>query len=633
MTQSLATAAPVLDAAPAYMVTGNLAVVVPEIGLADGAVRRLAVLSEALKGLLEVHGGEASLARPVLSLAGREVDLPTFDWERVSSWIPRATAEIEGARLAATYLAPVDAFGGERGVAFRLLLENTSAGELPVELGWSGAVAGADVSRFRTRALDAQVHRSEDDWTGSIVLELVTPAPTIAIGVRGGAGTTLEAAGEAGWSVRRSETLAPGETSSVDVFLSVAPESDGASLGALHLRRRGWDALFGQTRDWLEARALDLADPLLRERLNSNLFFNYFFAQGDCLDTGREVIVTSRSSHYYVSAAFWSRDAYQWTFPALLLVDAARARRVLVQSLRAAAERVADHALYLDGTRLYPGFELDQAAAPIIAIWRYLRSTGDRSLLDEEAVAATIDRFEADLSPWYSTTIGLFGTFLLPTDDPTDFPYTATGNALVASAFEALADLRPESARASLERAHSLRLAIRARLTDEGPHGRMWVWACNERGDKEWRDEPPLGLHLLAYYGVCEESDPLFQNTIAWLDDGYGHHFPGRFGGNGAPHFAFPSGFDLAHRLIAVPGSSEDARRVFATAPWDVGLACESWNADTGEVATGAAMASMAGLLSWALWANERGHRRWDHELIRPEGTWHGGGASPMTPL
>jgi hypothetical protein len=44
----------------------------------------------------------------------------------------------------------------------------------------------------------------------------------------------------------------------------------------------------------------------------------------------------------------------------------------------------------------------------------------------------------------------------------------------------------------------------------------------------------------------------------------------------------------------------------------DQGLACESWDADTGIVRTGAAMASMAGLLSWAAWEHLTGRRRWD---------------------
>jgi hypothetical protein len=51
----------------------------------------------------------------------------------------------------------------------------------------------------------------------------------------------------------------------------------------------------------------------------------------------------------------------------------------------------AHHALYLNGSNLYPGFELDQLCAPIIAIHRYLSETKDGSFLgDYQAIIATL---------------------------------------------------------------------------------------------------------------------------------------------------------------------------------------------------------------------------------------------------
>jgi hypothetical protein len=44
----------------------------------------------------------------------------------------------------------------------------------------------------------------------------------------------------------------------------------------------------------------------------------------------------------------------------------------------------------------------------------------------------------------------------------------------------------------------------------------------------------------------------------------------------------------------------------------DQALACESWDVHTGQVRTGAAMASMAGLLAWTAWEHLEGRRRWD---------------------
>jgi hypothetical protein len=172
------------------------------------------------------------------------------------------------------------------------------------------------------------------------------------------------------------------------------------------------------------------------------------------------------------------------------------------------------------------------------------------------------------------------------------------------------------------ERGAAFRLRLRnggpaARLVTAGPHGPMWAWACDDAGRHEIRDEPPLGLRTLPYWGLCEENDPVQVATRRWLADGYRHHYPGAFPGAGAPHFPHPSGFDLANRLLDGDDSLGDPLAALAAAPMDQGLACESWDPDTGVVRTGAAMASMAGLLAWTAWARLTGHRRWDQPIRR----------------
>jgi len=56
---------------------------------------------------------------------------------------------------------------------------------------------------------------------------------------------------------------------------------------------------------------------------------------------------------------------------------------------------------------------------------------------------------------------------------------------------------------------------------------------------------------------------------------------------------------------------------VVRRAPLDGGLACESIDPQTGIVRTGAAMASLAGFLAWALWGRLRGHRRFFEGRLR----------------
>lgn len=750
------TSAPEISEPPRYWPTGNLCVSFPEISIDDGSVRSLGVLLERTSGLVQARGGPDGLLRPQFTVNGSAPPL-TPNWRREAGWVPHVHGEWEQGEADAWYCAPVD----ERGAVFRLSYRNRGPAPAQVELAWTGSWAATSMVQLRPKPLRGEVVVADDPWTGSKVAALSAGLPVIAIALQGGNGVILRDSapagdGPPGWRAMRAAEVPPGGDLTADVYLSVAPEPDGAAVTALHLRRRGFDALLTSTLEWLSAHSLpvpdlpaadvrgavpaadvpaadlpaadvpaadlpvpdsetperqapgretpgsEVPDPAvpdrlaveapggLRERINANLFFNYFFAQGDCLDTGEPVLVTSRSPHYYVCAAFWSRDAYSWTFPALLLTDPQRARQVLVSSLASAGSRVADHALYLNGTSLYPGFELDQAAAPVLAIWRYVQATGDRDVLAEPAVRRALERLPETVAVWRHPDWELYGTFLLPTDDPTDYPYVTTCNAMLAAAFDAAADLtgadahstdaaRPDAtgnepagadarradarradarradtrgaeargaeargadaagpeptaadaavasgARAALSRpdvlrarAAAIRAELRSRLVTDGPHGPMWAWACDADGKPEVRDEPPLGLRTLPYWGLTDADDPVQAATRKWLTAGYRYHYTGPFPGAGAPHFPHPSGFDLANRLLDGDDSLGDPLVALTTTPMDQDLACESWGPQNGRVRTGAAMASMAGLLCWTAWARLTGNRRWD-EVPQP---------------
>lgn len=98
------------------------------------------------------------------------------------------------------------------------------------------------------------------------------------------------------------------------------------------------------------------------------------------------------------------------------------------------------HSRYIDGTLLEPGFELDELCAPVVALRRYVESTGDASLARQPVVrdglAAILLRLESKKHPREA----LYETFLQPTDDLRNHAYLTYDNALVCFALRALAD-------------------------------------------------------------------------------------------------------------------------------------------------------------------------------------------------
>ncbi len=364
------------------------------------------------------------------------------------------------------------------------------------------------------------------------------------------------------------------------LFVGVAPEGDGAGCMAVDLARRGVTALAAAA-DAEEAAlraASGLGEGELADLAFRNLLFCHRFAAGRAIDTGEWCLVTSRSPRYYVAAAHWSRDSLLWALPGIWAIDRERARLWVEVALRRYARHPGEHALYLDGSVLYPGFELDQAAALALA-----------------ARAAGLEG--PPLAPYRDPATGLYRTFLLPSDDPAQMPFVTYDNALV---WAATGD-------------PGLAAAIRRHCVVPGPFGPQFAWAVDGRGGHVLYDEPPGSLELLAYYGFCQPGDAVHRNTVAWIHSPHNpDHIAGSaFGDVGCPHAPWPWVLSWANGLLT-------GREVGSVVPaMDGGLACESVDPVTGRVKTGPAFATAAGFLG--------------HALRRRLLSSQGGGAAPLT--
>ena len=81
---------------PAYQVTGNEYLSLPNIREDTGAIEGLTVLHMGAKGLLELNGGGAPLIAPMVRMSGCKVTLAPFRWRRENAWVPVAQGEAQG---------------------------------------------------------------------------------------------------------------------------------------------------------------------------------------------------------------------------------------------------------------------------------------------------------------------------------------------------------------------------------------------------------------------------------------------------------------------------------------------------------------------------------------------------------
>jgi len=562
--------------------TGNELVSLSHIG-SDGTVHTASHLRESTLSLIE-YSGEALLS---LQLDGQPV--PEGIHRYIHDFIPEFECEDERIALSRQIYAPP----GIRGFGIRCTLRAKQAHSAKLQLVCRPEQVIRTV--FHPHPLDAKRQYGYDSWSDTVYLEMVSGGgiSALALGAQGCSKHWAEGI----LTLEKIYSLNAGDTLEVNFYISMGCELDGARLANVDMRRRG-AALYRNTIADLDAHHISLPDPLHEQRANRNLAFCRYFSVGRTLDTDRLVLLTSRSGRYYVSGAYWARDCMLWAFPALLRWDHGLAREALVLACSDYLKEGANHALYMNGVNLYPGFELDQLVAPIIALERYLRVSGDSEILCCPQIRNAMDFTANQLKRWHDPESGLFATELSPSDDPCEYPFLTYNNFLTLSALRFL-----QTQLGGLEKlVAGLEDGIWKHCVKHDPEGDVFLWACNGKGGGELYDNPPGSLMLIPYYGGCPKTHPVWQNTYHLYFSRKNPWYTQNelLFGQGCEHAPSPWPMSLCNLLLS-RGRDDRVLAALAAMEMDNGIACETVRAENGKACTGAAFATFAGFYANAL--------------------------------
>lgn len=583
--------------------TGNEYISLPETNR-QGGIQSINLLRLDLNGLLDFRGdSDRALLAPTLKVRGEELlSSALLKWHYKLGWLPCFESTLSNNLQISGLIATPP---GVKGFIYQVSLSNRGENKVTVEAGWQGYWKSFNYTVLSSRKLEAKRSLAYNHWTGSLVLEAQIGLPLAALAFSTEPATDWLLNKESGnFQTAATLVLEPGGQNTYTLYGALNLEADGAATTNVDLRRHGAAALFDRTQNWLKQRYIALAEPDLEELLNRNLFFSYFYATARSLDSDQLIALTSRSPRYYVSGAFWSRDALLWSFPAILLVDQNSARDLLLAVYNRHLSHAGEHAHYFNGQILYPGFELDQLAAFLIALEHYLSRTGDYGLLDEKAISNGLNNLADKVFQNFDPACGLYSTFLDPSDDPADYPYLTYNNALLQRAFCLMADLQQQDLWFNRNDfailARELERAIYEHCTVHGPCGLMFAWAVDGKGKFTLYDNPPGSLQLLAHYGFCSFDDNIFSNTVRWIRSPNNSYFHPdcSFMEAGSLHSSNPWPLGACNDLLALNVSALDFLR---RAKMDNGFFCETVDPETGTVSTGAAFASAAGFLASAL--------------------------------
>lgn len=566
---------------------GNHYISLPEIDINDASIKSLNFVSLSNKGLVELSGEEA-LFEPRFYKKGEGLEIVKSEIEEIFSYIPSIKLYLsDGSRVLIKIYADLK----EKGFVY----EFESSEEMEVYL----IVHPDKLSflRFNSHEIDFKKEFKIDKWLKNPALNVYSY--NVAFSLAFGAEKEFDYSDEGEGVILKLKLNGKN-----CFYIAVNSDMDGASTTLIHLKRKGFERIYEEVYRWLEKKYIKYSqDEYLERLLNKNLFFNYFFAVGKDMESDSYVALTSRSPRYYVSGAFWERDSFLWSFPAIKLIDREFHNLIAREMILRHSKNAGDHAHYIDGTVLYPGFELDEAASYFILLKEMDVDLDDLELI--KALEMVYRRIEEEYDP----KTGLYKTFLLPSDDPSEYPFVTIDNVILWRGLINLKDLYVKlnwykKAEEVEKKIRGIEKGIYEYLVVEVEGKKIFAWSSDGKGNYRLYNDPPGNLGLMYYYGFVDYKDEIFKNTIDYYySPKYKYYFKdAKIKELACDHHPnTPSGLGLCGSLLN-PLKREEALGWLKMANMDYGLLAESFDKDTGEAKTGVGFATGAGYLAMALY-------------------------------
>lgn len=610
----------------AVELTGNHYLCFPRIDRTDGSITSVSALHAGLGGIVAWEGDPlvcvsfgppGATARPLSNLR----------WHRLERWIPHAECDYDrDTPIDLTICAPGGYEPLARGGFVECTIHNRGRADIEIDAVLDVRVTGASVHVAKPRRLHA-VHRATGGaMHHGVACELGVPAAIAALGfiaddpaadycvirsdgsrtvITDGDDIVADDEGVLRAQVRVRIRVRPGRSVRRAFYIGVGRDRDSALGHAAHLAQVGSATLLRDARLELAHLARRASDVQLSELINRNLLFNHYFGLARALDDDRLYAVSSRSPMHVPGAAINEREMLFWTLPCITLSDPLLARELLRDAFELYSAQPGLQWRYLDGGVIEPGFSLEHALLYPLAVDRYVRETGDDSILDDPLVQDVLREIDGGVDSRLHPDILLCETEVLPGGEKADHPYPTLGNVLLWAYAEALPRIwRADDGEpvASFDgAAPEISDAIWQRCMADVGGSQVFVSTTDLDTSSAVYDDPLFTLGLLPFFGFCAVNDPTLRDTMALLRSGdYPFWRTGVAPGvSSRGHSAHPSLAALCCDLLGE--RKDDALHTLRSLHLTDGLASDRYNSGTGETAGPPHAAALAGLLAWTL--------------------------------
>jgi hypothetical protein len=480
---------------------GNHYLSVPIIDCQNGAIKSINVVSLSNKALVELEG-EPNLFKPHFYKEGKEIEIEKTDVSKEQYYLPRLDFFLKGGiRVIGRIFTDLK----EKGLIYSF----ESSKEIEISLFFD--LKYVSLLRFNSHKIDTKKIIKRDKWLGNPVANIFSSKVSLALAFGGDKDFEVDGLKGKGKQTLNLKISCQNKNC---FYIAVNYDPDGASAALIHLKRKGYSGIYNEFLDWLKQKTIPYTkDFILETRLNENLFFNYFYSVAKDIESDKSLALTSRSPRYYVSGAFWERDCFLWSLPAVQLVCPQLYQHLAREMILLHSKNPGDHAHYIDGTVLYPGFELDEAASYFI-----LLDNLEDHFFDERLIRALEEVFER-IEREYDPQTGLYKTFLLPSDDPAEHPLVTIDNVILWRGLQNLRDIllkkgKIKKAQLINQKIENIHKGIYKYLVKEIEGKKIFLWSTDGKGNFRLYNDPPGSLATLCFYRFVDKDNPIFKNTI-----------------------------------------------------------------------------------------------------------------------
>ncbi|MGD6731098.1 MAG: glycoside hydrolase family 125 protein [Pleomorphochaeta sp.] len=580
--------------------TGNEYISLDNIETQDASIKNITMLHMNSKGLLDFRGEKAPLLKVEIKVDNKLIDITDIHWNLINYWIPKAIIETNNEIIQIIILTPIK----QKGFIYHISITNKTNKKRNYEVSIKGELNSLYHCVNEEMYFNGKYEAFHSSWSDGPIISISNGFPIIALAPLLSKKST--------WDYTKSlpikyisKTIIEIEnyqSDEIDFFMGVGYEQVSAVTAALEMKRQTFNFLLKEMTDYLNKIVKHTKNQDFNSLLNRNLIYTLFYSTGLTIDTEERVIVTSRSPKYYVSAAYWDRDSLLWAFPSIVNADALVAKEIIEYIATKQSKNIGIHSRFIDGTILEPGFELDELCSFPIALNYYIEITKNKSILEDPHVIKLINNILDILETKKSEKLGLYETFLQPTDDMRVYPYLTYNNVLVWKLYKILETWDfANNKEIYKQKAFEVYASIYTHCVKTINNNKQFIWSVDENDNFDIYDEPPGSLILLPSFNFISKDNMIYKNTInKILDKSYQYSFSNTpFAAIGCPHAPHPWILSLANNIRIF--HDMDSINKLLKAKMDNGIACESIDEYTGECTTGEAFATCAGYLAFSL--------------------------------